>query len=293
MTEPTTTDIAKANQHGSAVEAWAAGMMPALMKQIPADIGEAVRSSLAETAITQMRVNPDLARCTPASVMGALLRANTLGLRVGTGEFWLIPRKNGEASKKAGRDVYEATPQIGYQGYLTLIRRHSKAIRVVNEPVYEGDDFAIVRHEPVPFRHTPCLNSKERGELRGFYCTGIINGEWTDPAWMDKHEMQAHVDRYVKASWGPWSDELDRVQMARKTVLIRWAKRQQMPDELRTAVFEDDKAWFGMIDATELRADGQHAIVNRGGGSLSSRILNSQSVDAPPFDEEQSEEGAA
>lgn len=275
MSEPTATDIAKANEHGDRVAGWASGMMTALQKQIPDAIEDATRSRLAQVAITEMRKNPELARCAPASVMGALLKAHSLGLPIGTGEFWLIPY---------GGNV---EGQLGYQGWLTLIRRHANLDRLVDRPVYENEEFSIDDGATVTFNHKRILDPNARGDLLGVYCVGIVNGSWTAVEWMHRDEIDAHVRRYVKSKRGPWSDELSKLQMARKTVVIRWAKRQPMPDDARTFLARSEAALFATIDATRQRPDGSNPV-----GSLLNGVAGSENVDAPPFDDG-AEEGAA
>ena len=51
-------------------------------------------------ALTEVRMNPDLQKCTVPSFMGALLKAAQSGLRPGMfGEGWIIPRWNGSSAR--------------------------------------------------------------------------------------------------------------------------------------------------------------------------------------------------
>ena len=89
-------------------------------------------------AITTIRQNPKLAKCSQESLLGALMVSAQLGLEPGTlGQCYLIPFEN----KKAG--TVECQFQIGYKGLIELLRRSGQLSDIYSYTVYENDDFNI------------------------------------------------------------------------------------------------------------------------------------------------------
>ena len=88
-----------------------------------------------------------LAKCSPLSILGAVMEASRLGLEVGgaLGQAYLVPYGK------------EATFIVGYRGLIALALRSQAVTSIVAHPVHErdvfrythGDDAKIV-HEPPP-----------------------------------------------------------------------------------------------------------------------------------------------
>ena len=81
--------------------------------------------SMMRIALTEVRMNADLQKCTVPSFMGALLKAAQSGLRPGMfGEGWIIPRWNGRLGSM------EAQFQPGYMGLAQLAYRSGEVAEV-------------------------------------------------------------------------------------------------------------------------------------------------------------------
>lgn len=108
----------------------------------------------AHLAISAIRKVPDLAKCSPASFMGALMGATGLGLEPNTprNHCWLIPyrrrRRKRDQNNQYLKDErggyvmeewYECQLQIGYEGFVELMGRAK--ITVHAEAVYDVDLF--------------------------------------------------------------------------------------------------------------------------------------------------------
>ena len=92
--------------------------------------------SMMRIALTEVRMNPDLQKCTVPSFMGALLKAAQSGLRPGMfGEGWIIPRWNGRLGSM------EAQFQPGYMGLAQLAYRSGEVAEVHAVAVYAADHF--------------------------------------------------------------------------------------------------------------------------------------------------------
>lgn len=103
---------------------------------------------LARITLTAISRTPKLAECTPASIVGAVMNCATLGLEPNLiGHAYLVPFWN----SKAG--VMECQFQIGYKGYIDLIRRTGEVSKVYAETVYENDLFVYIKGEDKRLLH--------------------------------------------------------------------------------------------------------------------------------------------
>jgi phage RecT family recombinase len=110
----------------------------------------------AHLAIMAIRKVPLLARCTPASFMGALMGATGLGLEPNTlrEHCFLIPYRRREPRRDQNRrnvedaagnwiwdEWYECQLQIGYRGFVTLFGRNDLVLSTRAEAIYDVDRF--------------------------------------------------------------------------------------------------------------------------------------------------------
>ncbi len=175
------------------------------------------------TVLTEVRKTPDLAKCTPASFMGALLSAAQAGLRPGMfGEGWILPRWSGKLQ------ALEAQFQPGYMGLTQLAYRSGEVASVTMGVVYAADHFHYQLGSDPRIDHTPNLDV-ERGEddIRLFYATITLTNGGKLMEVMSKAEIDDVRDRFGPTNRsgklvGPWVS--DYVPMGKKTVLIRALK---------------------------------------------------------------------
>lgn len=144
MSDAQSTDVARREAAGAPAEREAqpqsvlqvfnsASFKAQVAAALPKHIGI---DSMMRTALTEVRMNPDLQKCTVASFMGSMLKAAQSGLRPGMfGEGWIVARW----SKKLGS--LEAQFQPGYQGLAQLAYRSGEVADIVAEPVYKTDHF--------------------------------------------------------------------------------------------------------------------------------------------------------
>ena len=120
---------------------------------LPAHIGV---DSMMRIALTEVRKQPELEKCTVPSFMGALLTAAQLGLRPGyNGEGWLIPRWN----KNLGS--LEAQFQPGYRGLAQLAYRSGEVVDITAEPVYAADHFRYTLGSSPHIEHVPDMEAAD------------------------------------------------------------------------------------------------------------------------------------
>ena len=191
-------------------------------------------------AITTIRQNPKLAKCSQESLLGALMVSAQLGLEPGTlGQCYLIPFEN----KKAG--TVECQFQIGYKGLIELLRRSGQLSDIYSYTVYENDDFNIEYGLSRTLTHKP--NFDERGEIKGFYAVAILKDGAKAFEYMTKDEVVKHEEKYRKGSYknDVWNKNF--VEMSQKTVVKKLLKWLPVSVEFLEMAAKDEKS-FKVID---------------------------------------------
>ncbi|KYM49755.1 recombinase RecT [Fusobacterium necrophorum subsp. funduliforme] len=166
-------------------------------------------------AITAVRQNPELLKCSQESLLGALMQSAQLGLEPGLlGQCYLLPFRN----KKLG--TVECQFQIGYKGKIELLRRTEQVSDIYAYAVHENDEFSITYGLDRNLTHTPAFNNQEgRGEVTGYYAVVVMKDGTKAFAYMTKQEIENHEAKYRLGQYqNPvWKKEFDA--MAMKTVL--------------------------------------------------------------------------
>lgn len=192
-------------------------------------------------AMTSIQRTPELAKCTPESLLGAVLTCTQLGLEpdAASGRAFLIPYKD------------QATLIIGYRGLMELARRSGE---LAGSPyarcVYEKDEYEFEHGLTPKLTHKPCP-TPERGALVAVYAVAHFK-DGGPPAyeWMWKHEVDAVRQGSRAGNSGPWVSHYP--EMARKTVMRLLCKWLPMSAELQTAVTIDDQAERGEAQSLEI-----------------------------------------
>jgi len=178
-------------------------MKPAIAQALPKHISA---ERMARIAMTAVRSNAQLAKCSPVSFLGSLLQASQLGLEVNTplGHAYLIPYK----------DV--ATLVIGYQGMLDLARRSGLVKAIYAHPVFEGDEFDYELGLEPKLRHKP----KEQSDvLTHVYAVArLLTGEPIFTV-LTRAKVETFRARSRASGSGPWVTDFDA--MAMKTAVRR------------------------------------------------------------------------
>lgn len=191
-------------------------------------------------AITTIRQNPKLAKCSQESLLGALMVSAQLGLEPGNlGQCYLIPFEN----KKAG--TVECQFQIGYKGLIELLRRSGQLSDIYSYTVYENDDFNIEYGLSRTLTHKP--NFDERGEIKGFYAVAILKDGAKAFEYMTKDEVVKHEEKYRKGSYknDVWNKNFE--EMSQKTVVKKLLKWLPVSVEFLEIAAKDEKS-FKVID---------------------------------------------
>ena len=187
-----------------------------------------------QTFSQALAMEPKLAKCSRASVVGGVLEIATLGLEPGVlGQAWMIPFNN--------KGKLEATVVVGYRGFLELARRSGQVGAIAHGVVYEKDYWDWILGSNGHVDHRPS-GEEERGKFVAAWAQAYIKG-------FEKPQFEVMLAREVnaiekgapsaKASFSPWKSHRD--EMRCKTVIRRLAKMLPMGAAMDRAVTIDEK----------------------------------------------------
>jgi recombination protein RecT len=208
--------------------------LPAMLEKLRPEIARAVPrhinpDRMLRIALTCLRMNEDLMKCSPASFLGAVMAASQLGLEIGgpLAQAYLLPFKQ------------ECTLVVGYRGMLNLARRSGLVTSIYAYEVREGDKFMYRLGLDPTIEHEPSADAeREMKPITHVYAVARIKD--ADPVFMVL--TKAQVDTYRKRSRasgsGPWVT--DYVAMALKTVVRRLFTWIPQSTEMATAAAIDE-----------------------------------------------------
>lgn len=200
----------------------------------------------------------------PRSVMSCLYEGARLGLMPDGAipGFHIVGFWSGKLRRNVGTFI------VDYKAVLELAVR-SGMLRSINPGVvYTRDKFAFGLRNGEPFiEHEWDLDAstKERGDLRGVYCTGILpDGSKARPVWMNLAELEDYARKYavdkhgkVKGLWA--GDDRDRLVAYRKTIVRQFltfvpksASNLAMSTRLGDAFHADAKGSVGLTPNEDL-----------------------------------------
>ncbi len=201
-------------------------------------------------ALSAVSSTPQLAQCTPASFLGALMNAAQLGLEPNTplGQAYLIPYKNNREGKM------ECQFQIGYKGLLDLAYRSGEIKNIEAHVVYENDEFDFEFGLENRLKHKPAL--KDKGTAQWVYAVfRMVNGGYGFEV-MSMDDVRAHANRYsqsAKSSYSPWTTNFE--EMVKKTVIKKVLKYAPLKSEFSRAISQDGTVKNDISDDMSLISD--------------------------------------
>lgn len=181
-------------------------------------------------ALVAYQNNPELLKCTPASLFHSVVEAVTNGLEIGgtKAQAYVVPYGD------------KATLQIGYKGLLELLRRTGQLLESEFELVHEGDTFEFELGDQAKLKLIPSLDSgRQSRPVTHVYARfklkdgGVVRNVWT------AGQVNAHRDLYSVA--------YNRAESYRK----RQVKNKQKIDPQRLSPWH--KNWREMAIKTVVR----------------------------------------
>lgn len=221
--------VQERNAKASGMKGLVMSMQGQIAKALPSII---TPERFTRIVLTALSSNPQLQQCTPASFMGAMMNAASLGLEPNTplGQAYLIPYRNHEQ--------LECQFQVGYKGLLSLFYR-SGGKDVQAHEVCENDDFEYELGLEPKLRHVPAL--RNRGDVILYYAVFHTKDGGSGFTVMSVEDIRAHMNRFSKAAgkgFSPWSSNFD--EMAKKTVIKKALKYAPMTTEFIRAMAADE-----------------------------------------------------
>ena len=220
-------------------------MAPEIAKVLPKHIKS---DHLLRVALTEIRKNPKLLECSSQSLLGALMLAAQLGLEPGIlGHAYLIPYYN---SKTRSTEVQF---QIGYKGYIDLVRRSGELQTLDVHEVCRNDEFEYEYGLTPKLMHRPALEN--RGDPYCYYAIAKLKDGGFSYLVMSVQDIEKFRKRSKSPENGPWVSDYDA--MAKKTVIKQLAKYLPLSTEIQRSITQDETTKkeyedvFGAADETD------------------------------------------
>lgn len=192
---------------------------------------------LTRIAIATTQRSEHLLKCTPVSILGALMQGAALGLEAGgpLGDGYLVPYFN----KKTGN--FEAQFIPGYRGLISLARRSGQILSIEADVVYEKDKWTFSKtDEGTKFEHAPSEEEDPGKLLRAYAVARLKDTPLPIVIVMPKREIEVIRKRAKKGDrTTPW--DTDYAEMAKKTAIRRICKSLPMSVELAEAIDLDNR----------------------------------------------------
>lgn len=208
------------------------------IKAMEGEIKKALPSVITPERFTRMvlsaiSVNQQLASCTPASFLGAMMSAAQLGLEPNTalGQAYILPYSN--------HGKLEAQFQLGYKGLIDLAYRSGEVEVVQAHVVYENDEFECEYGLEPKLTHTPA--DKNRGEPIKVYAVFKTKSGGYGFEVMSMEDVRNHASKYSKSfnsSYSPWKTNFE--EMAKKTVLKKVLKYAPLKSDFVRGITQDE-----------------------------------------------------
>lgn len=202
---------------------------------------------LVRIALTAVRLNPELGKCSPASFLGALFTAAQIGIEPVAGRAYILPFNNSRKIGGEWKTIKEAQFILGYKGVAELFYRHEKAVELSWSEVCEQDDFEYQYGTDAFLKHRPAV--RERGPVIGYYVVAKLQNGGKPFMFMSKDDCMDHGRKHSKTydkktnefyASSPWATSPDA--MCLKTVLIQLAKLLPLSVEVQQAIQADESS---------------------------------------------------
>lgn len=152
--------------------------------------------AFATSTIIAVSTNPDLAKCTPQSLLNCALQIENLGLSLSTQDCYIVPYKTKD---KNGNIYYLATLQISYKGYQRLFQRSGLAKKLIITEVKEGEFVSWNRFTEEFIYNVLDDDEREDKKTVGFYIDLVTKSGFEKKMYWTVKKMEKHADKYSSA----------------------------------------------------------------------------------------------
>jgi len=220
----------------------------AVRKNISNVIGPANTTRFISSVVSAVQANPQLAKCTNASILSAALQGEALQLAPSPqlGMFYMTPYKNKKRVGNQWVEVEEAQFSLGYKGMIQLAIRSGQYKTIVVSEIKEGEvEYNPITEEMVTH---PIMDPAEREAAKtiGYYASFELLTGFEKHLYSSKESIEAHAlhysrsyryDRENNKKSSPWTTNFDA--MAKKTMLRRLLKWGPSSVEMQQAYTND------------------------------------------------------
>lgn len=249
-------------------------MEPEFQNALPAHIDV---KKFTRVALTAINTNPDLRNADKASLFGALTKLAQDGLLPDGREAALVIFNQKDRSGGWQKKV-QAMPMIA--GVLKKVRQSGEVASVDCHVVHRNDKFT---YRP-GIDNAPVFEPDwfgDRGEPIGAYAIATLkSGETVPPEIMNIEQINKVRNVSRSKDKGPWVDWFE--EMARKTVMRRFAKRLPSSTDLEDEVFSRDETLATDFRPTLIEGDVQDAPKLSRLDALEHQIEDADADDIPP-----------
>ena len=206
-------------------------MGPEIARAVPKHVNP---ERMLRIAMTSLRMNPELMKCSPGSFLGCVLSAAQLGLEIGgpLAQAYLIPFKS------------ECTLIVSYRGMLNLARRSGMVTAIYAHEVREGDRFVYRLGLHPSLEHDPA-DTPDREDKPITHVYAVAKLKDADPVFvvLTRSQVEKYRVRSRASSSGPWVT--DYAAMALKTAVRRLFTWIPQSSEMMLAASIDEAPELG------------------------------------------------
>lgn len=233
------TPTAIATSPAKTVSGWLDSMKGQLANALPKHI---TPERIIRLALTTIRRNPDLLKCSRESLLGAVMQSAQLGLEPGIGnQAFILPYRN----RKTGQT--EAQFQVGYEGIIDLMYRNPRVVSVISRVAYSNDEFHYSYGSEESVTHIPTTG--DRGFPTHVYARVEMAGKAIVFWVMTKADVDKHARQYSQgfnSDYSPWKTNWEA--MAMKTAIKQVQRFIPKSIEIREAFDRDDTVRSSIAD---------------------------------------------
>lgn len=221
---------------------------PAIVEKVKESITSDISPDLFLTLMKSAANLGNFDQVSQKSLFTALIEAARTGLPPTPGRLWFIPRYNSKTRQT------ELNLQIGYQGYLDLMRRGGYVCYA--EVVYKDDEFKVRQGTKPGIKHIPNITSERLPEdLIAAYAVAIVGttGERIFEV-LTRAEINRIRQKCVPESSKPWIEWTS--EMWKKTSIMRLRKRCPLDASANEAIIADERRIFGDWESVKTKTGG-------------------------------------
>jgi recombination protein RecT len=188
-------------------------------------------------AMTAIRKNEVLQKCTPASLVGTLIQCSHLGLDPGITAH-IVPFYNSKTKRMEAQFIPD------YRGLIVLARRSKDITAIDAACVYEGDLLEYQRGTTQFLKHVQKFTTEDPDKISHAWAVAhFVNGD-TQFEIMSRESILKIRDSSKNPEKGPWGFNFP--EMARKTVLRRLCKLLPSDSALQAAIQAEEQIDAGI-----------------------------------------------